>query len=292
MASVQNPRKSKQKLVIPPITKVSAYDQFSGLLIALLVLVGTSVGVLVVIFFTTRHWESPVSIPVIIEPISGRGDHAFGVEQDLEAPGIEELDRELMPQIEADYEAVTEAITDQQAMLEVIDGTKTTSNQGSGKGDSRPLGPEGIGADIIPRWERWQIEFSATDLRRYAEQLDFFQIELGAAGGGIQKIEYASNFSGLPKTRLGDPGSDERLYFTWKSGTLRDADLQLLKQSGIASTNRIPIQFYPAETENLLAYVEQQYLDVRPLSKVKKTVFGIRDAENGFEFYVIRVDFR
>jgi len=289
MASIAPHNKSKQKPVHADLAKVSAYDQVSGLLVAVLIIVGAAVGVLFVIYLTTQNWETNVSIPVIIEPAPGRGDHAMGVSQDLEAPGLEELEEVLEPQIEANYEAVTDAVTSQQAALENVDGAAQTTDGGSGQGDSRPLGPEGNGPDIVPRWERWQIEFAGSDLTTYAKQLDHFGIELGTAGGGVQTIDYASDFTAAtPKRRTGAGKEEDRLYFTWKSGSLREADLDLLKQAGVETRGRIPMQFYPPDTENLLAFIEQQYMGEQPLTQIRRTVFGIRPASDGYEFYVIR----
>lgn len=289
MASIAPHNKSKQKPVHANLAKVSAYDQVSGMLVAVLILVGTGVGVLFVIYLTTQNWETTVSIPVIIEPTPGRGDHALGVAQDLEAPGLEELEEVLQPQIEANYQAVTDAVTSQQAALENVDGTAQTTDRGAGQGDSRPLGPEGNAPDIVPRWERWQIEFAGSDLASYAKQLDHFGIELGTAGGGVQTIEYASNFTAeTPKHRTGAGSEEDRLYFTWKSGSLREADLDLLKRAGVNAQGRIPMQFYPADTENLLAFVEQKFMGDRPLQAIRKTIFGIRQTANGYEFYVMR----
>jgi len=289
MASIAPHNKNKPKPVHADLAKVSAYDQVAGMLVAVLLIVGAGVGVLFVIYLTTQNWETNVSIPVIIEPTPGRGDHAAGVAQDLEAPGLEELEEVLEPQIEANYEAVTDAVTSQQAALENVDGAAQSTDGGTGQGDSRPLGPEGNGPDIVPRWERWQIEFAGSDLPTYAKQLDHFGIELGTAGGGVQTIDYASNFTAAsPKRRTASGKQEDRLYFTWKSGSLREADLELLKKAGVKARGRIPMQFYPAETENLLAYIEQQFMKDRPLHTIQKTVFGIRPGGDGYEFYVMR----
>lgn len=293
MASIASDKKKKLKPRHGDLAKVSAYDQVSSMLVALLVMVATGVGVLFVIYLTTRNWDTPVDIPVIIEPAAGRGDHAMGVAQDLEAPGLEELEEVLEPQVEANLEAVTDAVTSQAASLEAMDGAITNTSGNGGLGDSRPLGPEGTGPDLVPRWERWQIEFAATDLITYAKQLDFFKIELGVAGGGSRTIDYASNFaSGGVRTRSGPGDKEDRLYFTWQSGSLRQADVALLDRAGVNSSGRIPMQFYPADTENLLAYVEQQYMGDKPLQTIKKTIFGIRPKGSGYEFFVMRQNYR
>ena len=293
MASIASNKQKKHKPAHADLAKVSIYDQASSLLVALLLMVATGVIVLFIIYLTTRNWETAVSIPVIIEPASGRGDHALGVAQDLEAPGLEELDEILEPQVEANFQAVTDAVTSQTASLDMIEGAMQNTAGGDGQGDSRPLGPEGNGPNVVPRWERWQIEFAATDLVTYAKQLDAFKIELGLAGGGSKTIEYASNFaSGGLQTRKGGGEQEDRLYFTWKTGSLRQADFELLSRAGYSTQGRIPMQFYPPETENLLAYIEQQHMGDRPLETINKTIFGIRTKGSGYEFYVMRQTYR
>ncbi len=102
---------------------------------------------------------------------------------------------------------VAEAIT---SVSELMDGMQ---NDGTGKGDSRPPGPEGEGDDIVPRFERWDIKFQARDKKNYASQLDFFKIELGTYGGGIPRVEYVSNVASSPVKRTGLPKEDKRCIF-------------------------------------------------------------------------------
>ncbi|MEX0794293.1 MAG: hypothetical protein WD045_14250 [Pirellulaceae bacterium] len=271
-------------------TKISLYDQVAGMLVSLLVLVGLGVGILFLIFLTTRSWKRNIAIPVIIEEAAGRGDHAFGTARDLEAPGLEELEDILEPQMETSFEAITDAITSNEAALNAVDGNAEASGGGGGLGDSRPPGPLGEGADIIPRYERWQIQYTATEMQTYARQLDFFKIELGVAGAGSTEIEYAVGFGkGGSATRKGPLDGEERLYMIWKSGALKEADQDLLGSAGISTQGRIMMQFYPDETENLLAYVESEYMKANntALTEVKQTVFGVRPQGREYEFFVI-----
>ncbi len=46
------------------------------------------------------------------------------------------------------------------------------------------------------------------------------------------------------------------------------------------------LQFFPAELENRLAYMELQYQG-RKAKDIRRTRFGVRVAGKGFEFYVM-----
>ena len=77
---------------------------------------------------------------------------------------------------------------------------------------------EGV-TDVIPPWERWEIRFSTEGIDIYARQLDHFDIELGALGGGFQTIDYAHNLAqAKPSRRTGKPEEEKRIRgFTFLS---------------------------------------------------------------------------
>ncbi len=104
---------------------------------------------------------------------------------------------------------MTDAVSTVAASFDSVNSNAAANTSGTGKGDSRPPGPEGEGDDIIPRFMRWQLNFSAKNLAGYAQQLDFYRIELGALGGTIQGVDYASSLAGTPKIRRG-PGDAEK----------------------------------------------------------------------------------
>jgi hypothetical protein len=82
---------------------------------------------------------------------------------------------------------------------------------------------------------------------------------------------------------------------TWKGGTLREFDQQLLGRAGIATTGRTLMQFYPEETEHTLAWIEMENAKKQGHSSAKeflRTVFGVRPQGRGYEFYVIDQLFR
>jgi hypothetical protein len=82
---------------------------------------------------------------------------------------------------------------------------------------------------------------------------------------------------------------------TWKGGTLREFDEQLLIRAGIATGNRTLMQFYSEETEDTLAWLEMEHAKTKGRSSAKeflRTVFGVQPKGRGYEFYVIDQRFR
>ncbi len=275
--------------------RVSAYDNVASLLIATLILVGITVTVLVIIWYTMQNWTTQVSIPVELLEYAGRGDHAAGFERDMEAPGLEELEEMIEPQIEAALEAVTDVVSTQAAAFESLDMSGVTSAGEGGMGDSRGPGPEGEGrSDIVPPWERWEIRFATSGLNAYARQLDSFGIELGAAGGAPQ-VEYAYNLAkAKPDTKKGLPDKEKRLYMSWQNANSAMAafDRQLLGKAGIKTQRRLVLQFYPKDVEMNLLQLEAEKGRGKDPRTFLKTIFGVRAAGRGYEFYVIDQFFR
>lgn len=297
VAQPTGPGARPKTLVDLPI-KVNRYDRVAGTLVALLILIGGMVSVMLLVWLTRMLVFAPAPVPVkLVENIAGRGDHAAGFARDLEAPGEEEMPELQEPQVQTALEAVTDAVSSVAASMDVFDTTSVTTSKGKGGlGDSRPPGPLGEGDDIIPRWERWEVRYISNSVNAYAQQLDFFGIELGAAGGK-PNLDYASNFGkGRPDTRQGPSKAEKRLYMTWKGGTLKQFDQQLLGRAGIATNGRLLMQFYPEKTEDSLAWIEMENAKKLGHPNVKeflRTVFGVRAASSGaFEFYVMEQRFR
>jgi hypothetical protein len=275
--------------------RVSPYDNVASLLIAALILVGGTVTVLVVIYYTMQNWSTQVAIPVELLEYAGRGDHAEGFERDMEEPGLEEMEEMIEPQVETALEAVTDVVSSQAAAFDSIDMASTSSQGQGGMGDSRGPGPEGEGrSDIVPPWERWEIRFTTAGLDAYARQLDFFKIELGAAGGK-PKVEYAYNLAkSRPDTKTADPDDEKRLYMSWQNAQspLAAFDQQLLQRAGIETARRLVLQFYPKDIEMDLLRKEAEAGRGKDPRSFLKTIFGVRPGGRGYEFYVIDQFFR
>lgn len=268
---------------------VSSYDQVSGLILALIVLIGVAVAGLVVILYTSRVFARQEPIPVTLEELAGRGENALGLARDLEPPGVEDVPALNEPQLQETLAAVSDAVADSQARLDdqAFVGAPQSS-RGSGQGDSRQAGSgaEGI-EERVPRAERWEIRFDGGSIEDYARQLDAFGIELAVLDPS-GSIEYAYHLSQpKPDRKTGAPEMEKRLYMTWRGGPLQAADRELLRRAGIKTGGRIMLQFYSPQAENELALREKEHAGQREVNDIRKTIFGVRPAADRFEFYVI-----
>jgi len=274
-------------------------DRVASLLMASLIVIGAIV-LLLFVYWLTQTFAWPTgSILVEQEQVAGRGDHAAGFERDIEPPGSEEVEELATPTLEDTLEAVTDIATNVTATLESISTESVESVAGTGKGDNRPPGPLGEGDDIVPRHERWELKFKAAGLKPYAEQLDFYQIELAAVGGGINTVDYASSLSASPKKRSGladEENKRQRLYFMWRSdGPLRQFDLQLLNQAGVSTQGRQLLKFIPKSLEDQLAQKELDYARSQghgSVQEIAKTVFESEQVSGGYDFNVTQQFYR
>ena len=279
--------------------KTSRFDVVRSLLMAFMLFIGVFVLMLFIVWLTRQLEFKAAEFPPIVENAAGRGENAEGFERDFEPPGAEEVEELMEPTLEDTLEAVTDTVSSVAASLDTMNTDSPASTVGTGMGDSRPAGPMGEGEDIVPRFERWTLKFAAPDVDGYAQQLDFYGIELGAIGGNIQGIDIASNLSGAPRTRRvdsEDPAA-KRLYFRWVSANrLAQFDKQLLQQAGVPlNNNRIHMQFIPKNLENQLARIELDYAEQNghpSITEVAKTVFESKGDGGGYSFEVIEQRYR
>lgn len=82
------------------------------------------------------------------------------------------------------------------------------------------------------------------------------------------------------------------MYMTWRTGTLKEFDRSILARAGIRTAGRLVMQFYPKETEDMLAGLEQENAQGRHPREYLKTVFGVRSAGGRYGFYIIEQRFR
>lgn len=277
-----------------PQMKITLYDQVSGMLIALLGIVGAMVLVLAIAYLSQNFKFDFTPAFEVIQEDGGGNEFAQGVAEELEDPGVEELPDVMEPQMAATLDNVVSVLKDSSMTYDAIEGDSTLMGRGNGLGDARAAGPGGPGAaGVVPRWERWQVRFSTSSMDAYAKQLDFFGIELAAIGGGGKEVEYASQLSKRPiQRRVGSSKDEKRLFMTWTKGALKQFDVQILQAAGIAMQGRECIQLYSPETENEMAKLESAKLAGKPLKSVKRTVFMVRSAGSGYEMYVADQQFQ
>lgn len=284
--------------------RVSPYDNVSGMILALLILVGLGVCFLFVLWLSSRVYTVQRVAPVVMEDVGGGGrpDGFLGESLELDSPDAEEISREANlpePQVEKTLSLVNDAVGaiqatwDDPSLAEEID----TGRRGRADGDGRRPGfgsgtgtgsgdGQGSGNAGIPRHNRWEIYFQeGATLERYAQQLDYFGIELGVVGDG--KVDYARKLTQAKPEHVSGPSEkEERLYMSWRQGDLKKADQALLKRAGIEVGTKIALQFYPADVENVLAQLEVAFANRQP-RQIRRTRFGVRGDPGRFEFYVM-----
>ena len=282
--------------------RVSAYEKVASLLLSLLMLTGIVVLVLFMVWLGSRVKTRVMAVPVnSISPPDAGGGYENGVlGEDIELPG--EVTTELGtgleradPEFSQAMQAVAATVVARSSELEDPNLTEQWSTGGiggaRGTGNAPSLGEGGGSGGGVRRPMRWIIEFDkGATLDSYAAQLDFFKIELGVLDDTDQ-ITYANNLSAAaPSSRSGPRTAEKRLYFSWRDGTLQQADRQLLSRAGVDATGKIVLQFYPAETEELLAVVEAEFLkrlgSGRDIRTVRRTRFVVVTEDDGYSFLV------
>ena len=278
---------------IPTATKsgmetlgTTRHEQASAMLSSILLLLGViTTGMVLAWLSATIVWNRPKAPRTTVDVGGGfNGDSPTGGEKELDVPGPDEARDVMVVEGQGDqaFESITSMVSSQALAWDDEDSVR------------RKKGPDGLGdKDGIPAWERWEIKFSARDIEVYAQQLDFFKVEIGVAGGGSDVIDYCSNLSGPnPTRRVGTPKLEKRLFFVFKTGTLREADRTLARKAGIEVLGRVVFQFYTPEMYKQLLTMENVRMGKRRISEVKKTTFGLRGTPGKWEFYVLDQQYR
>lgn len=286
---------ARRRPTIAGIRGVSRYDRVAGLLVSLVLLLGITVGLLLFIWLAGKWSGDPGRVvPVTFHP--GDGGDIESVDtggMKLEAPTLEEIQRttdlplmgfrDALTQVEqiARTHSADLASLEQSLPLPTAGGGAA---QGFGDSPSAGSGPGGGG---VARGERWEISFTpGITLDDYRKQLDFFGIELAAVapGGGI---EYVRGFvGGKPQVDRTRAGTEARLFMAWREGSARrEADRALLEASGVSTAGKQLVQFISADLERSLAQLEHAFAGRDPRT-IRRTRFGIRPKDSGFEFYV------
>lgn len=277
--------------------KTTSYEKASIGLTAVLMLFGAITLLMFIIWLSAQLvWDRPVASIEPLESVGGggKGDN-LSEDRDMEVPGMDEVPELAEPIVAESLESITQVVASQDLVMDTFGGKGAFGEgEGTGIGDGRGPGSGPGSGEGIPDWERWEIRFSASDLDLYKRQLDFFGIEFGIAGGGIKTVDYVKDFTkAKPTTRAAqNPRAEKRIRFLYRDGPLKQADRKIAQGAGINIDGRIVFQFYPDPMRMQLLKLENEKMRPRHLKEVLRTVFGVRPAGNGFEFYVIRQDYR
>lgn len=263
---------------------------------ALLLLLAGCVCILTLLFALNRMLSESRARPVTVQVASSAPGRVQEFKRDLETPGDVEIFQPSEPEFHSTLTLVMNAAAALAVTHESLGPGRSFKTGRTGKSNERDKeSASPIEDSIVPRWKRWQVRYLSNHISLYAQQLDFFEIELGAVGG-VPNIDYARNLQNSRPNRRQGPGSTEkRLYLSWLSGDLKRFDRELLERAGINTHNRMLLQFYPQRIEDQLAWTEMAHAKQRGHSRVQeilRTFFGVRPIERGYEFYVMDQLFR
>jgi hypothetical protein len=150
-----------------------------------------------------------------------------------------------------------------------------------------PVGRDGVGVgpdDVSTRVaERWVIEWGNDTEVGYRRKLDHFGIYLGA----VRDRSLVGAVRGFEAAKHEASANPPSLWFVHRDGVRTELDRKLLAAAGLKlRPTDVVAQFFPRELQAVLASLETGYSH-KNVSQIQKTVFGIRPAGAGYEFFVI-----
>lgn len=151
--------------------------------------------------------------------------------------------------------------------------------------EQAPTGPT-RSRELTPHAVNWEIHFSGrSTIEVYAEQLDYFGVELGVLMPDHQ-ITYVSHLTKpKPDRRTGPVREEHRLYFAWLRGGLARGDQDCLQRAGVAFEDKVVLKFIPPAVEATLTSLARQASS--KVDVMGKVHFTIVVREDGFAFEVM-----
>ncbi len=277
--------------------RVSRFDAVTSGLMTVMIFAGSVTATLALLWWVSR-FESPqkdFNVPTPQVAIGGFSA-VEDLQQEFEQPGSQEFQSLNEPSLADSVAAVTTAASRISGSFSSrLSKSGITSNSGTSI-HSRMPGPN-TAASVVPRSQRWQLNFSAKNQTNYAKQLDFFYIELGAVGGDILGLDIVNNLAGSPTSRrVEDASTEKRLYFIFKRPSpLMNYERSIHNQAGVDLQGRNMFKLIPQQLENLLAKIELDYATSKghpSITEVAKTVFESKPGGAGYEFEVIAQRYR
>src|SRR5262249_27396364 len=114
-------------------------------------------------------------------------------------------------------------------------------------------------------------------------KLDYFGIYLGAVRAGT----LVGAVKGLESGRFERTLTPPDFWFIHQDRMRLEVDRKLLQEAGLnLQPTDILAQFFPAELQAQLASLEQRHSH-KNANEIKRTIFGVRAAGAGYQFYVV-----
>lgn len=266
--------------------RVSRCEVVSAMITALVILLGITSSLMVAIWFGNFDWNKPLQNVVEVLALAVGEQEPLGEAKEVAEPGEKEFPEIETPQLVDSIEALTDVASTIAASDREIDGLADKTKRGNGPSSKVGSGPSGA-SDVLETWERWSIRYTTASKEAYAQQLDSFKIEIAAISRTTPEIQYLSGMSETLRHRLGKRSADQRVFFIYDQGVLRQWDMEFMQQAKVDMKNKLLVQFYPDEVQARLLELEREKLGARRLKAVYRTIFGVRQSGSGHEFYVI-----
>ncbi|MBN1910889.1 MAG: hypothetical protein JW818_14180 [Pirellulales bacterium] len=254
--------------------KVSRYDRVSGMLLALVTLIGLIVSIMLILWLSGQFGENLTAVPVEFLPPGDQEEDAAGPDNDdIEPPPPEE-------EIEVETDDLLEAVVDANA-TRYASLRSRVSGDGHGKGGGGTGRGRKGGPALIVRFPK------GSTIQQYAQQLDFFGIELAVRQGNT--VYYAKNLSrARPTTSTGtvaEENAKKRLNLL-ASGRdeLEASDRVLLKKAGITHPGRV-FKFLDPRWAGRLYQLLKNVAGDRKVRSIRYLV--VPDGSGGYNFEVL-----
>ena len=160
---------------------------------------------------------------------------------------------------------------------------------------ARGEGGPGKGGDGIPEHKRWIINYESENIDSYAQQLSFFDIDIGvihSTTNDIWKIKDVGKSPTVAKTSR--EAENDTLRFMHKKLRMQRWDQILARRQGVDLDDTIIAQFYPEATRKLIRQAENEALQDtgKQITDVRNTIFKVEPNEGGYVFKVVDILYR
>ncbi|EMI54678.1 hypothetical protein RSSM_03896, partial [Rhodopirellula sallentina SM41] len=182
-AQVDNDRMDNTTPAVPINMRTSKFEKVSSFYLTIILFLGVIVSGLFLLW-TLNRWAAQEEIkhsqPTRTSWVQG-GE--TGIDDPFDVPSQDEYIALQEPTLDATLVALTDAATHTASSFDGDIGIGETDSLGKGLRRGGPDPGADRGLDVIPRFNRWQLSFTAKDRDHYADQLDSLGIELGVLGG-------------------------------------------------------------------------------------------------------------
>ncbi|MDB4778204.1 hypothetical protein OAG68_01980 [bacterium] len=264
----------------PALLKTTNYDRVNSFLHSALVVCALVVCGLFAMWMVGDYQPAPpdgggMTVPYPLPPDQQIEDFAEDfVEDDIERRSFEDL----LKNVSATTSELSEVIA---GGMDGLDGVNTTRRRG------KPIPP------LEGSVQNWEIYYEVDSIEKYAKQLDFFGIELGAVSLADNRIIRVGQLSG-DRTRLDSSRSQEQetAYFAHKQRKLKVWDRALLRGQKLNFDFEV-VHLFPEQITAQMGKAELNYLSsqTRKLSEVKLTRFELVPDGDGWKIRVAMMEF-